>query len=681
MPVEGEAERSRPWLFVGACLGALVIVWGAYANSFQNAFHFDDSHVIETNLYIQSLSNLPLFFTDARTFSSLPTNATYRPLVSLSLALDYWLAGGLVLWYFHASQFVMLLLLSLMLFRVFLRVMNQAQAHWGNRYLALFCTLWFAVHTVNTETINYISARSELLAALGMVGGFLVYFGLPRWRWTSLYILPMFIGALAKPSAVIFAPLFFVYVLLYEQQFALPDLLSARGWRLVWAALRVSLPALLLGIAIFAFVESMNAPTASYGGGGRWEYLLTQCFMWLHYARLFVLPLGLTADTDMTLIPAWYDTRVVAGVAFLVALLRVLWQASRTPASRPVAFGLAWFAFTLLPTSSLFPLAEVNNEHRVFMPYMGLMLAVVWGLALQFHHWCTKWAHRRALLLRGACAGAVLIVCSHAVGTYYRNMAWRTEETLWSDVVQKSPTNGRAWMNYGLSVMGRGDYPEAKRLFEQAQRYTPSYAALQTNLGIVNAQLDMQLVAEQHFQRALQLDPDFVGGHYFYARWLVEQSRAREALPLLQRALRLSPGFYASRVLLMQLYGAQAAEAELATLIQETLALLPTDPLARAYARGEMVTVQTPSAQAYYERGVELTNAGQHLEAALAYRQALRFDPSSADAANNLGWSLAKLGFYEEAIAPLEQALRLNPDFALARNNLAWVRSEVGKKD
>lgn len=76
---------------------------------------------------------------------------------------------------------------------------------------------------------------------------------------------------------------------------------------------------------------------------------------------------------------------------------------------------------------------------------------------------------------------------------------------------------------------------------------------------------------------------------------------------------------------------------------------------------------------------MELTNAGQHLEAALAYRQALRFDPPSAEAVNNLGWSLAKLGFYQEALPPLLQALALKPDFALAQNNLAWVRSELEK--
>jgi hypothetical protein len=73
----------------------LVAVLGAYANHFENPFHFDDSHAVVDNAYIRSLRNAPLFFTDTQTFSSLPANRSYRPLISLSLAFDYWLAGGL----------------------------------------------------------------------------------------------------------------------------------------------------------------------------------------------------------------------------------------------------------------------------------------------------------------------------------------------------------------------------------------------------------------------------------------------------------------------------------------------------------------------------------------------------------------------------------------------------------
>src|SRR4051794_30716422 len=54
----------------------------AYANHFHNDFHFDDAHTVQNNIYIKSVKNIPRFFYDGTTFSSLPTNQSYRPLVT-----------------------------------------------------------------------------------------------------------------------------------------------------------------------------------------------------------------------------------------------------------------------------------------------------------------------------------------------------------------------------------------------------------------------------------------------------------------------------------------------------------------------------------------------------------------------------------------------------------------------
>src|SRR4030095_8207399 len=103
--------------------------------------------------------------------------------------------------------------------------------------------------------------------------------------------------------AVMFGPLLCVYLLLFEERIAGPDLLSGKGWKAVGRVVRTGLPAVILGVALFLFMESMNGPAATYGGGGRLEYLQTQAFVWLHYARLFFVPAGPTAATDWTLIP------------------------------------------------------------------------------------------------------------------------------------------------------------------------------------------------------------------------------------------------------------------------------------------------------------------------------------------------------------------------------------------
>ena len=669
--------RTR-WAFGAASIFSFFLLLVTYANHFDNSFHFDDSHVINDNLYIRSLTNLPKFFTDGSMFSSLPANATYRPVVSVSLTLDYWLGGGLDPQQFHISQMLMLLVLSSQLFFLFLHIIDQAVPHWWNRYVALFAALWFAIHTGNTQTVNYISARSELLSAIGLVGALLMYVYLPSWRRNYLYLLPMVFGALAKSPAVMFAPLLCVYLLFFDKQLSLRELCTPKSWRRAWEALRASVPAFILGAVLFRFVDSMNAPGATYGGGDRLSYFLTQLFVWLHYVRMFFLPIGLTADTDMTLITTWYDTRVAAGVLCIAVLLRWLWWSSQRVESRPVAFGLAWFFLGLLPASSIFPLAEVTNDHRAFLAYIGFTLAVVWQAVLIVTHWYETQRHLRPFLLPAVGVLVFAILGAHAIGTRQRNEAWRSADTLWADVVQKSPDNGRGLMNYGLTKMRRGDYAEAKALFDRALIFTPNYASLEINLGIVSDKLNDAATAERHFKRALQLRPHDADGHRFYARWLVEQGRAREAIPLLQRAVTLSPALPDPRALLMNLYAAQGADAALHQLVQETLAIAPTDATALTHLNNNAAPSPADAdTNRPYRQGVFFTRQERHLDAALMYRQARKLDPQSADVCNNLGWSLAKLGLHQEAVPQLEHALRLRPDYDLARNNLAWVKTQI----
>src|SRR6187549_1001433 len=87
-------------------LALLGLVGIAYVNHFQNGFHFDDWHAIQSNPYIGTLTNAGRFFVDATTFSSLPSHHGYRPLLTLSFALDYFFGGGLAPVAFHVDSFL-----------------------------------------------------------------------------------------------------------------------------------------------------------------------------------------------------------------------------------------------------------------------------------------------------------------------------------------------------------------------------------------------------------------------------------------------------------------------------------------------------------------------------------------------------------------------------------------------
>src|SRR5437763_9251809 len=130
--VYASRERRRARVCGALLLIALV---AAYANHFQNSFHFDDAHTIVTNAAIQDLRNIPMFFRDATTFSSLPSNQSYRPLVSTLLAIGYRL-GGLQPFWFHLLIFALFVALTLLLAFVIFRMLDQTASSAQNAWIA-----------------------------------------------------------------------------------------------------------------------------------------------------------------------------------------------------------------------------------------------------------------------------------------------------------------------------------------------------------------------------------------------------------------------------------------------------------------------------------------------------------------------------------------------------------------
>ena len=514
-----------------ACAAAVLLTVGAYANHFHNDFHFDDTHTIQNNAFIRSVRNIPLFFASAATFSSKPANQSYRPVVTTTLAVDYWLGGGLDPLMFHVTSFSLFLVQCALILVLFRRLMDRASPGDDHRWLALLATAWYAVHPANAETVNYIIARSEILSTLAVVLALVLFSGGGAARRYHLYLLPAVLGVLARETGAMFAPLLLVYVRLFEPE----------------QPLRATLPSFVACAGALAGSIGM-ASSYSPGGSSRWHYLLTQPFVIVHYARSVFLPTRLSADTKWPLVTHALDPRVLIGVAFIAAMLALAWWASRRREATPIAFGILWFFIALLPTSSLVPLSEPMNDHRMFFPFVGLSLAVAWaaGLAVK----------RRAAALRAPlAAAAVAVILAMACGTWQRNIVWRTEESLWLDATIKSPDNGRGLMNYGVIQMNKGNLPLAGEYFERALRYTPDYSYLHVNIGVLDALLGRRTEADRQFREALRDDPGNPISYTYYARWLKSIGRTEEARLYASRAVELSPADADARALLNDLEG------------------------------------------------------------------------------------------------------------------------------
>jgi len=645
---------TRKTLALFACLAAFVTA--VYSNHFANEFHFDDFHAIVQNPYIRNIHNLPLFFVDTQTASVLPANRTWRPLVSASLAIDYWLGNAMKPFYFHLTTFIWFLVLLALMLALFLKVFDRARPHPNNLWAASFATALFAVHPAIAETVNYIVQRADLYSTLGVVAALVVWIYLPRTRKYGLYLLPLAAAMLSKPPAIVFPFILFFYLWLVESEN-------------VKAAMRRSIPSIVTVAALGWLSSAMTPTTFTPGAFSAYGYRITQPIVILRYFRTFFIPTGLTADTDRTPLNSIFDADALFGFVFLAVLVAVAVWAARRRETKPIAFGLCWFLLALLPTS-LFPLAEVENDHRMFFPFVGLALSASWAVAL--------WLYSHPVRKEFAAAACGLVLLAFAAGTWQRNKVWRTEESLWYDVTLKSPHNGRGLMNYGLTQMSKGDNIRALDYFRRALVWTPNYYILEVNLGVVNGALHNDPEAERHFARALQLEPTEAASHYFYAVWLRGKGRTDEAIQHLNFTIANNPSFIDASHSLMEVYAQQMNESLLRRTAAETLARFPSDQEALSWLSRAGSLNTAP--ESYLNASLAFYQQGKFEESIQAARQALKLRPDYWEAWNNIAAAYNSELNWDEGIRAGQQAVRLRPDSQLARNNLGWaIRQKSGK--
>ena len=280
-------QRRIIWLAL-----ALLAICLAYANSFQNGFHFDDFHTIVDNPAIRSLRNIPTFFRDATSFSVLPANRTYRPIVSTSLALDYALGRGYVPLWFHLSTFVLFLGEVLLLDALYRLLLDRIRPSPANAWIALFGAAWFGLHPAMAETVNYVIQRGDLYCTLGCVGALYLY---ARCRGCGER------GCICSRSRSRCCPNRRLrcslpcccFMCSFLNEWKLPRCVGcAVGWWRCSRALVVTGALLWLQSAMTprSFAPSILSP---------WSYRLTQPFVWPRYAAELFLPLHLNVDTDL----------------------------------------------------------------------------------------------------------------------------------------------------------------------------------------------------------------------------------------------------------------------------------------------------------------------------------------------------------------------------------------------
>ncbi|MFI5317564.1 MAG: hypothetical protein ACHQ6T_17820 [Myxococcota bacterium] len=441
----------RTNLLAALCLALAIAI--VYGRALPAPFVFDDQTAIAGNETLRSL--VPL----GRVLQQPPDlTISGRPLVALSLALNYAL-GGLDPRGYRATNALIHWLAALLLFGVVRRTLLSPRLaprfESRARALAFAAAGLFAVHPLASEVVCYVSARTEsLMAVLYLATLYCAIRTRDSARpggWIAAAVASCALG-MASKEVMVSAPL---VVALHDAVFWGP----AQGRRRrVRAATWLGL-ALTWGVLAFLVAE---APRAESAGFQHWVtpaiYLANQARVLPRYLWLVAVPHPLLFDygipQPLSLADAW------PGVLLLASLLGLslvaLW---RWPAAGFV--GVACFAI-LAPSSSVVPVAsEVGAERRMLLPLAALLALAVCAGWLVLARWR---AQRLAPWLAGAAAVALAVLAFARAGDYASEIA------LWQSDLRVSPENQRARYDLAKALEREGRVAEAHAEMARAVR-------------------------------------------------------------------------------------------------------------------------------------------------------------------------------------------------------------------
>jgi tetratricopeptide (TPR) repeat protein len=604
----GGLEKRFTWAF----LAVLALGIGlAYGNSLGIGFYFDDAYGISNNVALRSLRNIPRFFTDPFTLTTVRENVDVRPVLVVTYAVNYAISGYAP-WSYRVLNLIFHLLASALVFFIVRDHLWWPAASRGPegeaRWPAAAAALFFALAPLNTGAVDYMWARSALLCTLLYLGAFL---GSLQGR-RILGLLLHAAALLTKAIAVTLPVMLLVHDFLYRDRARHPTVLTyARDWKRL--LLPIGLPA-MLNIAYLlyraALLPGWAEATRHQAWVTPWIWFVSQWPALLYYVRLFLWPDALSADHDFP-----YTVSVLSTRAWLSLVVLVGWIALALRAARrwpQVTFATLWFFITLAPESSFAALAEVINDHRPYIASsLGLSVLLAWAL------------DRGAALLAGRArpaafvAACVLLGVPAATLTHYRSWQWSDSLRIWEDAVAKGPGNGRSWLNAGLEHMRRGDLATARYYFERSRALLPEYPYTYMNLSVLEGReghLEQSLAMAE---MATRMNPSLALAHYYQGQALERLGRTNEAAAAYRLAVDLDSRDAAARDALRRIKGTARASSPSA----ESQKALMTAGLDSLYRRRD-----APAAAALFRRVLELNPAhyGATFQLARALDQAGR---------------------------------------------------------
>lgn len=453
-----------------------------YLPTFSGGFILDDRPFIENNPYIRTIHSPLSFFaqedgiTDKSNTGDYHTGY-YRPLINLTYSIDYKL-WGLSAPGFRVTNLFLHVICCFVLFHFLQFLVND-------RYAALWATIIFAVHPVNTETASWIASRNNILVTMFSISS--LFFYIKGWEGGRnlnrvASVLTFALAILSKEMGLMVVPLFFLY-----------QRLLSRTRRNVREELLSYLPFIMVAVVYF-FLR--KAVTASYFSpsemAGSWNRVCFAPYVILWNLRLIFLPYGL--HSFVVDYPATYlSWEFLAGLCYTSFLGIFIWKQRE---HRLMIFSVLSFHVALFPTLNIIPTSSVTLVSMRWLYFSMAFLSLACAQVIRD-------------FLRTSRFITLSILCSILV--YLGSYSYILNSSLWNNEDNFFRQEVLGFRNYyyagGLAgnFLDKKKYQEAERFFQLAIQHYPREARNYINYSFLLMNIGRPDVALAYLKKAKTL--------------------------------------------------------------------------------------------------------------------------------------------------------------------------------
>ena len=399
----------------------------AFSNCFQSGFILDNkSLLLDPRIRQATPANVTLIFGHTYWWP-IGEAGLYRPFTTLSYLFNYAVIGGATE---PAGYHWVNLLLHIgnvwLAYAVALRLTHR---FWP----AVFTAALWAVHPLLTESVTNIVGRADLLAAMGVLSGLLLYLkakdasGWQRMFWLAGLAMATTIGVFSKESAVAILPIIALYELTWFKE-------RRPGWTFVFGCIAALAP---IGAMLYARSAVLAASSPAefpftdnpIAGAAWWTGRLTAVRTIPDYLLLTIWPAKPSCDYSFNQIPLargsaadWLACGLVLAIAAVVVL--------NYSTNRPLFF-LAGFAFlNFFPASNLlFSIGTIMADRLFYLPSLALLGCLVLTI------------YKIAPNPKVAAVFLCVVGLGFALRTSVRNRDWRDKLAIATADVRVSPNS------------------------------------------------------------------------------------------------------------------------------------------------------------------------------------------------------------------------------------------------